>query len=90
MKMSWFCNILGNTLMDIITCTHWIIDKSIPTYCCLKIKIEIGKETLQPGGQLNDYFQTQNIFVFPQKLTFKAPITTAAYDKFWDIFPNFR
>ena len=23
-------------------------------------------------------------------LTFKAPITTAADDEFWDIFPNFR
>ena len=23
-------------------------------------------------------------------LTLKAPITTAADDKFWDIFPNFR
>ena len=24
------------------------------------------------------------------ELTLKAPITTAADDKFWDIFPNFR
>ena len=34
---------------------------------------------------------THNILFLAEKfLTLKAPITTAADDKFWNIFPNFQ
>ena len=75
----YFFEAHGSTLISTIECES---ETKIYTICQYKNSKKRSK-----GYELG---LAWHVWVREQNLTLKAPITTAADDKFFDIFPNFQ